>query len=78
MAIQESIVGLIEVDVPEGRSLATVLDSLMLDDISPPHAAMCRVSRNVLPSRKIPADLTLLTDSLNAEHRVAIDRLRSH
>jgi hypothetical protein len=75
MSIQESVVGLIEVDVAEGRNLAMVLDSLMTDTNQPAHTAMCRVRRDVLPATRIPADLSRLSDSLIAEHQVAVSRL---
>lgn len=78
MSAQPDLVGLIEVDVPEGRSLASVLESLV-STTSEDRTVLCRVRRESNPKRStIQANVPQLTESLESAYDAACERLANH
>lgn len=74
MPAEQTLIGLIEVDIPEGRSLASVLETLV--SASPgPRTVMCRVRRET-PQSSISADIPQLTESLESEYDALQQRMQ--
>ena len=73
MPAEQSLIGLIEVDIPEGRTLASVLESLVSSDAKP-RTVMCRVRRES-PESSVTADLPQLSESLESEYDALQQRI---